>query len=57
VGLWDVAIWGADALVRKDWQYISGVGYAGAMHFRIASLDASVNWVSTDIAMRDGGVL
>lgn len=57
VGLWDVAVWGADALVRKDWQYISGVGYTGAMHFRIATLDASVNWVSTDIAMRDGGVL
>lgn len=57
VGLWDVAVWGTDALIRKDWQYISGVGYAGAMHFRIATLDASVNWVSTDIAMRDGGVL
>lgn len=57
VGLWDVAVWGTDALIRKDWQYISGVGYTGAMHFRIATLDASVNWVSTDIAMRDGGIL
>lgn len=56
-GLWDVAIWGTDALVRKDWQYISGVGYAGAMHFRIGALDCSVNWASTDFLMRDGGVL
>lgn len=56
-GLWDVALWGTDALVRKDWQYISGVGYAGALHFRIGALDCSVNWASTDFLMRDGGVL
>lgn len=56
-GLWDVAIWGTDALVRKDWQYISGVGYSGALHFRIGALDCSVNWASTDFLMRDGGIL
>jgi hypothetical protein len=56
-GLWDNAIWGTDAIVRKDWQYISGVGYTGALHFRIGALDASCNWVSTDFLMRDGGVL
>lgn len=56
-GLWDNAIWGTDSLVRKDWQYISGVGYSAAIHFRIGSLDASVNWASTDYLMRDGGVI
>lgn len=55
--IWDAALWGTDSIVRKDWQYISGVGYAGAIHFLIGSLDASVNWASTDFLLRDGGVL
>lgn len=55
--IWDSSLWGFDSLVRKDWQYISGIGYSGALHFRIGSLNAQVSWVSTDFLMRDGGVL
>lgn len=55
--VWDTAIWGFDSLIRKDWQYISGVGYSGALHFRIGTLNSFVSWVSTDFLMRDGGVL
>jgi hypothetical protein len=54
---WDVGIWGTDQAIKKDWQWVSGVGYTAAMHMKIAALDISVQWVSTDYLLADGGVL
>jgi hypothetical protein len=57
VSKWDVGIWGTDQAIKKDWQWVSGVGYVAAMHMKISALDCSVQWVSTDYALLDGGVL
>lgn len=56
-GRWDIAVWGTDQAIKKDWEWVSGVGYAAAMHMKVSALDSSVQWVSTDYALIDGGVL
>lgn len=54
---WDIGIWGTDQAVKKDWQWVSGVGYTAAMHMKVSALDCSVQWVATDYALTDGGIL
>lgn len=54
---WDVGIWGTDQAIKKDWQWVSGIGYTAAMHMKISALDCSVQWIATDYALTDGGVL
>lgn len=55
--LWDVGIWGADQVVKKDWQWVSGVGTTAAMHMKIAALDCTAQWVSTAYVISDGGLV
>lgn len=54
---WDVGIWGTDQVVKKDWQWVAGVGTTAAMHMKIAALDCSVQWVSTAYVIADGGLV
>jgi hypothetical protein len=56
-GLWDVAIWGQDPQIVKNWEYVSGIGYTGALHLKVAAQDISVRLASIDYAMIDGGVM
>lgn len=55
--LWDAAVWGNDMTIKRDWQYVSGLGYAAALHMKVTSSNAIVRWVSTDYVMEAGGVL
>lgn len=55
--LWDSGLWAFDFAVKKDWQFISGTGYTGSLHFKIGTKDSRVSWISTDFLMRDGEVL
>lgn len=57
VAVWDVASWSQDSQILKNWQTVSGVGYAAAMHMKVSALDMPVSWLSTDYVMTDGAVL
>lgn len=54
---WDVGIWGSDQSIKKDWQWVSGVGTTAAMHMKISALDVSAQWVSTAYVISDGGLV
>jgi hypothetical protein len=62
VGLWDVATWddfdwGGGNTISKQWQGVTGTGYAGGIILNIATQDIDVRWASTDFVMEKGGVL
>jgi hypothetical protein len=62
IGVWDTSTWnGADwsggSTISKQWQGVTGVGYAGGIILNIASQDINVEWASTDYVMERGGIL
>jgi hypothetical protein len=63
-GRWDEAIWdstiwnwGGDSAINKDWQGVSGLGFAASVNINVASQGIDVHWASTDYVMEKGGVL
>lgn len=57
-GVWDVSLWGGGGLiVSKQWQGVTGVGYAAGLALSIASQGIEVHWASTDFVMERGGVI
>ena len=57
VSTWDVAEWGGGNTISKQWQGVTGTGYAGGIILNIATQDIDVRWASTDFVMEKGGVL
>jgi len=62
VGIWDIstwdnAEWGGGNTISKQWQGVTGIGYAAGIILNIASQDIDVRWASTDFVMERGGVL
>jgi hypothetical protein len=62
VGLWDTAkwdnaIWTAGLITTKQWQGVTGVGYAASLTLNIASQNIELHWDSTDFVMEKGAVL
>jgi hypothetical protein len=62
IGVWDTSTWdGADwsggSTISKQWQGVTGIGYAGGIILNIASQDINVEWASTDYVMERGGIL
>lgn len=57
VGAWNTFPWGSIPAIQKNWQGITGVGYCGAIHMRIASNTAGISWQSTDVVHETGGTL
>ena len=62
VGLWDSAkwdnsIWTAGLVTTKQWQGITGVGYAASLTLNVASQNIELHWDSTDFVMEKGAVL
>jgi len=55
--LWDDAEWGGGNTPSKQWQGVTGIGYAAGIILNIASQDIDVRWASTDYVMERGGVL
>jgi len=55
--LWDTAIWGGDGNIRKDWQTVSGLGYAASLRMRVTSATATTQWAAVDYLYQNGGVL
>lgn len=54
---WDQANWGGLGAVSKQWQGVTGIGYAAGISLNIASQDIAVTWASTDYVMERGAVL
>ena len=54
---WDNADWGGGNTISKQWQGVTGTGYAGGIILNIATQDIDVRWASTDFVMEKGGVL
>jgi hypothetical protein len=57
VGLWDENDWGGGNTISKNWQGVTGIGYAGGIILNIASQDIDVRWASTDYVMERGAIL
>jgi hypothetical protein len=55
--LWDTGIWGGGLQVTKYWQGVNGVGFAGALRFKISSQTNEVHWASADYVFEQGGVI
>jgi hypothetical protein len=54
---WDNAEWGGGNTISKQWQGVTGIGYAAGIILNIATQDIDVRWASTDFVMEKGGVL
>lgn len=54
---WDVGMWSSNPTVQKNWQTVYGVGFTFALYMQIATTVSSVQWLSTDFLIEDGGVL
>ena len=61
IGIWDVATWDAKkwggSIISKEWQGVTGIGYAGSISLNTASQGLELRWASTDFVMERGGVL
>ena len=62
VGIWDTSTWddfdwGGGNTISKQWQGVTGIGYAGGIILNIATQDIDVRWASTDYVMERGGIL
>ncbi len=59
--LWDDATWDSGTwvgnVILKNWQGTTGVGYCGAPRVKIAAMNMTVKWMSTDLVMEAGGIL
>lgn len=61
-GLWDIATWDNDVfagnlVVSRQWQGVTGLGYAGGINLNMVSAGIDVHWVSTDYVMEKGTVI
>lgn len=56
-GIWDLNVWAGGNNVQKQWQGVTGLGFAGGIAINIASQGIELHWASTDIVFETGGVL
>ena len=52
--LWDQATWAGDPALSQNWQSVGGVGYAAAMHIKVATKSAQFAWFATDYVFSRG---
>lgn len=61
IGIWDSATWDnkkwGGLVISKQWQGVTGIGYAGSISLNTASQGLELRWASTDFVMERGGVL
>lgn len=56
-GIWDYNLWGGGVNINKQWQGVTGIGFAGGLAMSIASQGVDLRWASTDFVFETGGVL
>ena len=55
--LWNTFPWGDVSGIKKDWQGVNGIGYAGSLHMRIVNNKFPVQWMSVDYVYEVGAIL
>lgn len=55
-GVWDTGVWGGGLQINQNWQYVSGLGRAGAIHMKTLS-NSKLRWTSTDYIYEFGGLV
>jgi hypothetical protein len=60
--VWDAATWDNDVfagnlVISRQWQGVTGLGYAGGINLNMVSAGIDVHWVSTDYVMERGSVI
>ena len=56
-GKWDNCNWAGNLIIYRNWQGVTGLGYAAGINLNIVSQGIDVHWVSTDYVMEKGTVL
>lgn len=56
-GLWNTFLWGSGGNIKKDWQGVTGVGDAGALHMRVVNNRTSTQWQSVQYVFKKGRIL
>lgn len=56
-GNWNQALWGADAGISQEWQGANGIGRCAAPHVIANCQGFNLQWMSTDVIWRPGGLL
>jgi hypothetical protein len=54
---WDVDVFAGGLVVSRQWQGVTGLGYAGGINLNMVSAGIDVHWVSTDYVMEKGTVI
>lgn len=54
--LWDNSLWGPDLAINMTWQGANGVARAAAPHLLANSKGLTLQWLSTDVIWRPGGI-
>ena len=54
---WDTSLWGGGLVTNKNWQGVTGLGFAASINLNVASQGIELHWASTDYVMESGGVL
>lgn len=57
IALWNVSYWSTGPVVQTNWQTVGGVGFSATIYLAINSNQATVNLLSVDYLMCDGGIL
>lgn len=55
--VWDDSLWAGGLITTKNWQGVTGVGFAASINLNVASQGIELHWASTDYVMEAGGVL
>jgi hypothetical protein len=60
--VWDAATWDNDIfagnlVISRNWQGVTGLGYAGGINLNMVSAGIDVHWLSTDYVMERGSVI
>lgn len=57
VGRWGMAVWGSALSLSRIWQGTQGLDYVGAPNIKTNTLGINLQWLSTDVIFRRGGIL
>ena len=54
---WDVAEWASEGIIKRDWQAVSGLGYAASVVLKVSTQSAAPAWYETTHLVEPGGVM
>lgn len=54
---WNSVPWGSPTTIKKDWQGLTGVGDAAALHIRVANNRTTLKWQAVEYVYRMGAIL